>query len=139
MPIATYINRPVGNLLWDPMRLFNDVLWQPPGAEVVLPPPVQVQHSENGVTIVADMPGVDSRDLDLTFERGTLTITGKRGERVQRFAVALGDTIDPDRIEAALDKGVLTIVAEKRPETKPRKIAIASGMSVKSLGDGESK
>jgi HSP20 family protein len=121
------------------MRLFNDILWQPPGAEVVLPPPVRVHHSEDGATVVADMPGVDERDLDLTFERGTLTITGKRDQRIQRFAVDLGDTIDPDRIEAALDKGVLTVVAHKRPEAKPRKIAIGSGLSNGSLGAGDTK
>ena len=69
---------------------------------------------------------VDPADLELTFENGTLAIAGKRRERMYRYTVALGDTIDADAIEAKLDKGVLTVHAKKRPEAKPRKILVAT-------------
>jgi HSP20 family protein len=110
------------------MRLLDDlVTWQPPGSELVwsaFPPPLRVNHTEDVATMTVDMPGVDANDLDLTFEAGTLSITGKRGEHTYRYSVALGDTIDPNKIEAQLDKGVLTVQAHKRPETKPRKILV---------------
>ena len=125
---------------WDPMRLFDDlVTWQPPGSEVVwsaFSSPVNVKHSEDGATITIDMPGVDPNDLDLTFEAGTLSITGKRGEQTYQYSVALGDTIDPNQIDAQLDKGVLTIHAHKRPEAKPRKILVACAAQ-KTLDSGE--
>jgi HSP20 family protein len=142
--LAPYQNgRHIGTLLgWDPMRLFDDlVMWQPPGSEVVwsaAPSPLNVKHTDDGATITVDVPGVDPQDLDLTFEAGTLSITGKRGDRTYQYAVALGDTIDPDQIEAQLDKGVLTVQAHKHPEAKPRKILVA-GASQKTLNSGESK
>ena len=83
------------------------------------------------------MPGVDPKDLELTFDNGTLAIAGTRGEQTSRYSVALGDTIDPDAIEAKLDKGVLTVHAHKRPEAKPRKILVATPDHT--LGSGESK
>jgi HSP20 family protein len=111
------------------MRLFDDlVTWQPPGSEVVwsaFSSPVSVKHSDDGATITVDMPGVDPDDLDLTFQTGTLSITGKRGGQTYRYSVELGDAIDPDQIDAQLDKGVLTVHAHKRPEAKPRKILVA--------------
>src|ERR1041384_7919798 len=133
--------RHFGTLLhWDPMRLFDDlVTWQPPGSEVVwsaFSSPVNVKHSDDGTIITVDMPGVDPDDLDLTFEAGTLSITGKRGEQTYHYSVALGDTIDPNQIDAQLDKGVLTVHAHKRPEAKPRKILVASAAQ-KTLDSGE--
>ena len=140
--LAPYRNgRRFGTLLsWDPMRLFDDLItWHPPGEVVwsAFQSPVNVTHTEDGATITVDMPGVDPNDLELTFENGTLAIAGKRGEQTYRYNVALGDTIDPDAIEAKLDKGVLAVNAHKRPEAKPRKILVAT--PDKALDSGESK
>jgi len=122
------------------VRLFDDLVsWQPPGSEVVwsaFASPVNVKHSDDGATITVDMPGVDPDDLGLTFEAGTLSITGKRGEQTYRYSVALDDTIDPDQIDAQLDKGVLTVHAHKRPETKPRKILVTCAAQ-KTIDSGE--
>ncbi len=133
---------PLGTLLrWDPIRLFDDLMtWQPPGSEVVWSAyraPVNVAQTEHGATITVDMPGVDPQDLELTFENGALSIAGKRGEQLYRYNVALGDTINPDTLEAQLDKGVLTVHAHKRPEAKPRKIVVSA--VGKALDTGESK
>jgi HSP20 family protein len=133
--------RRFGTLLWDPMRLFDDLMArQPAGSEVVWSPyrpPVGVAQTDDGATVTVDVPGVDPEDLDLTFERGTLTIAAKRGADLQRYSVVLGDAIDPAAIEARLDKGVLVVHARMRPEAKPRKIAVASGE--KQLASGETK
>jgi HSP20 family protein len=132
----------LGTLLsWDPMRLVDNLMtWQPPGSEVVWSAyraPVNITHTEDGTTIAVDMPGVDAQDLELTFENGTLTIVGKRGAQIYRYSVSLGNTIDPDAIEAHLDKGVLSVQARKRPEAKPRKILVNAGE--KTLDSGERK
>ncbi|MEZ4364223.1 MAG: Hsp20/alpha crystallin family protein [Kofleriaceae bacterium] len=126
---------------WTPMRLFDDLMsWEPPGSEVVwsaFPSPVHLAHTEDGATATVDMPGVEPSDLELTFERGTLLVAGKRGEQVYRYRVMLGDTIDPDSIEAKLDKGVLTVHARTRAEAKPRRILVAT--PERALGTGETK
>jgi HSP20 family protein len=122
---------------WDPLRVFDELMsWEPFGAQTVwtaLPTSLRVHDDEDGATISVDMPGVDRDDVDLTVHAGTLTITGKRGDQTYRYRVSLSDAIDPASLEAELDKGVLTIRATKRPEAKPRKIALSGG---KQLGDG---
>jgi HSP20 family protein len=109
---------------WDPVRVLDELIrWDPLGAQTM---PLRVNDDEDGATITVDMPGVDVEDVDLTLHAGTLTITGKRGEQTYRYRVALTDAIDPNSFEADLAKGVLTIRAHKRPEAKPRKIALGS-------------
>jgi HSP20 family molecular chaperone IbpA len=100
--------------------------------------PVEVKHEADDVIITADMPGVDPKDLDVTLDNGSLSVVGPRGDIQYRFSVYLGNEYDGDKIEANLDRGVLTIKAERRPETKPRKIAL-KGAESKSLESGESK
>jgi len=123
------------------MRLFDDLMtWQPPGSEVVWSPyqsPIRIAQTDDGATLTVDLPGVDPQDLELTFDNGTLTIVGKRGEQTYRYRVEIGDAIDPDAFEARLDKGVLTVHAHKRPEAKPRKIVV--GTAAKVLETGEPK
>jgi HSP20 family molecular chaperone IbpA len=108
-----------GSLLnWDPLRLFDVPVWSPYES------PVRLVHDDDASVITVDMPGVDEADIDITYRAGELLIAGKRGDRMYRYRVALGDAFDPDRIEANLDKGVLTVRAQKRPEAKPRKISL---------------
>jgi len=129
-----------GTLLEDPMRIFNDLMtWQPPGSEVLwsaFPPPISISNDAEGSTVTVDMPGLDPADVDLTFESGTLAITGKRGARTYNYNVTLDSTIDPSTVEAKLDKGVLTVSARKRPEARPRKILV-NGETQKSLESGQ--
>lgn len=100
---------------------------------------LEVKYEGDHVIISADMPGVDPQNLDLTFEGGSLSVVGRRGDHQYRYAVNLGDEYNSDTIEAELDKGVLTIKTEQRPEAKPRKIALKGVEATKSLERGESK
>jgi HSP20 family protein len=125
---------------WDPFRALDELMnWEPLGAQTVwsaYASPLRVHDDEDGATITVDMPGVDIDDVDLTFHAGKLMISGKRGEQTYRYAVTLSDALDPNSLEASLDKGVLTVKAAKRPEAKPRKIAL-KGSGKKQLGDGQ--
>jgi len=134
--------RRVGSLLsWDPLRLVDDLLsWEPLGGETVwapYTPPVKIQKSEDGATLTVDMPGLGPDDVELTFQEGVLAISGKRDQRSYAYRVTLGDAFDPEHIEADLDRGVLTIHAHKKPEAKPRKIALKGRSQQKSLDSGE--
>lgn len=121
---------------WEPFRLFDDMFR---GDTLWNTMPVQTHADDDHVYVTADLPGVDAKDVDLTYERGTLAISAKRGERTIRYSVTVGDEVDPDAIEADLDKGVLTLKAPKRPETKPKKIALKGVVDAKSLESGEKK
>jgi HSP20 family protein len=136
--------RRAGSLLsWDPLRLVDDLLgWEPLGGETVwapYTPPMKVQHNEDGAVLTVDMPGLGPDDVELTFQQGVLSISGKRDERSYAYRVTLGDAFDADHIEAGLDRGVLTVHAYKKPEAKPRKIALKGASQQKSLDSGNTE
>ena len=103
-------------------------------------PPLDVRETEDRFEVTLDLPGMDPEAVGVTFEDGSLTITGKRdlaneekGEtwhRIERsygtFArsIRLPQTADPERIDATFDKGVLTVSVPKVEQAKPRTIEV---------------
>jgi len=93
------------------------------------------------VTVVADMPGVTVEGVDIALEDNILTIQGHRaaqgqlgriileeyeaGHYLRRFTVA--ESIDQEKIAAALADGVLTVRLPKAMPTQPRKIEVKLG------------
>lgn len=108
-------------------------------------PDLDVHEDDKAVTIEVELPGVDEKDVSVTFNNGNLTIRGeKKSEREEKKAdyymaersfgsfersLRLPDTLDDSKIDARFDKGVLKITAPKKPEaqTAERKIAISNG------------
>ncbi|HEX6581725.1 MAG TPA: Hsp20/alpha crystallin family protein [Actinomycetota bacterium] len=105
-------------------------------------PALDVRESQDRFDVTVDLPGLDPDDVNVTFEDGMLSITGKRefsaedrGEtwhRIERsfgtFArsMRLPQTADTERIEATFDKGVLTVSVPKTEQAKPRTIEVRS-------------
>ncbi len=105
---------------------------------VTVTPRVDILETEDGFLLLADMPGVRPEDVDIRFEKGELTVHGRRraghagrepahreyeATSYQRvFAVA--DTVAADRIEAELKNGVLTVKLPKVEAVKPKKISV---------------
>ena len=96
-------------------------------------------HEEKGsVVITMEMPGVSKGNLAINIESNELRVRGQRslmdgtgtflvrerrqGDFAQSFI--LDDTIDQNRIDAILERGVLTIVLNLKEEVKPRLIDI---------------
>lgn len=96
--------------------------------------PVDVFANDDGLLLVADLPGVAPADLDVSFDKGMLTVSGVRhlrwtpeekGVQVKyqrRFQVP--DDIDAEQVSANLVHGVLTVTLPKAEAAKPRRIAI---------------
>ncbi len=110
-------------------------------SECVIVPAVDIYETENEYVLEADMPGVKKEDLDITFEKNQLEISGNVDQSLseeenlkhreymlynynRRFTV--GDGIDSEKIEAKLDDGVLTLTLPKSEKVKPRKIEVKS-------------
>jgi HSP20 family protein len=101
-------------------------------------PSIEVSEGDREVKVVAELPGLDEKDVDVTLRDGVLTLKGERkgennGARYSerwhgQFArsIELGAEVDPDRVRASFDKGMLTIALEKRPEAQSnvKRIAI---------------
>src|SRR6516162_6674063 len=103
-----------------------------------LAPMVDVQSTEEGYVIRAEMPGVDKGGLEITVENGELTILGHQhnlqhaGELVHREIVRndfkrvyeLDPAIDTSKISARINQGLLTLTLPKAERVKPRKISV---------------
>lgn len=103
-------------------------------------PRVDIKEEASRFVILADIPGVDPKDIDISMDKGILTIKGERRtektEETERFSrvershglfhrrFALPDSANPDNITASGRNGVLEISIPKRPETTPRRIQV---------------
>ncbi len=105
-------------------------------------PAVDIKEEADRFLIIADLPGVDPKDIEITMDNGVLTIKGERQDeareekegykRVERVSGAfyrrfsLPDTADADRIEAKGKDGVLEVTLPKHEKVQPRKIEVKS-------------
>jgi HSP20 family protein len=115
----------------------TDVEQTRPGATFT--PAVDIFETDTGITLLADMPGVKAKDLDIDLQKSVLTIKGdvpspegpsetdvfreyNTGSYIRQFA--LSDAIDQSKIDAELKDGVLKLVMPKAEKAVPRKIAV---------------
>jgi HSP20 family protein len=113
----------------------------PTAAQQVTPlvPPVDIVEDREGITLRADLPGVDREHLSIDVDGETLTIeaTVTLGEpagiqpvytevRVAQYrrSFVLGRDLDANRIEASIREGVLTLRVPKSEQAKPRRIEV---------------
>ena len=105
-------------------------------------PAVDIKEDEDGFLIVADIPGVDPKDIEVHMENGMLTIRGQKEtenkeerdgyKRVERSSGSfyrrfnLPDTADAEDITATSNHGVLEVRIAKQAKSQPRKIAVNS-------------
>ncbi len=109
---------------------------------VVYQPQVDIFETAQGITLLADMPGVKSEDLTIDLRDSVLTLRGTvrspegEGETsvLQEFRwgsyyrqFTLADTIDQGKIEATLSNGVLRLLLPKIDAAKPRQIKVKAG------------
>ena len=103
----------------------------------VLVPAVDIFESEENLTLIADMPGVEKGGLEINLEKGLLTISGEvalenRGKSLLReFSTAnyfrqfkVSEHIDAEKSTAELNNGVLTLTIPKAESAKPKRIEI---------------
>lgn len=98
-------------------------------AALTLTPRVDVLETEDGLVVLADVPGVKPDDVDVRFENGELTVHGRRtsarsGGTGYFRSFRLTEQIAADKIEAGLKNGVLTLRLPKVDAVKPRRIAV---------------
>lgn len=103
-------------------------------------PAVDIREEDRQFVLRADIPGVDPKNIEVTMEKGVLTLRGERHadmdihdqayRRVERASgsfyrrFSLPDTADSDRITAQSKLGVLEVIIPKHAEIQPKKIAI---------------
>lgn len=103
-------------------------------------PLVDIWENDQGLTVVADMPGVTAEGLNVDLRENVLTIYGKvmpeaadRKVLTREFEVgdyyrqfSLSEHIDQEKITAAMKDGVLTLTLPKQAPAQPRKINVVA-------------
>lgn len=103
------------------------------------PAPADLRDRGASFVLTMDVPGVPREALDLTLTGEVLTVTGQRELRKQeghsahrqerrayRIArsFALPQKVDPEKVTAKLEHGVLVVELPKAPELQPRKVSV---------------
>jgi len=110
------------------------------GASVSWIPHVDIREEAERFVVAADLPGVDGKDIEITADKGVLTIKGERRsettsskdgyERVERATgtflrrFTLPESVDAEAIKATHVNGVLEVTIPKRPQEQPRRIEV---------------
>lgn len=103
-------------------------------------PRTDLSETDDAFRIRLDVPGMTKDDIAINLQNNTLTVSGERsserqedGEEYVRVERAFGtfhrtftlpDAVDPDRVEATYDGGVLTINVPKTEKSTRRQIEI---------------
>lgn len=103
-------------------------------------PSVDISEDDKAFTLRADIPGVEPKDIEISMEKGVLSIKGERqsenieeqenyrrverqsGQFYRRFT--LPDSADADKIEAKSVHGVLTVTIPKQEVAVSRRIEV---------------
>jgi HSP20 family protein len=109
-------------------------------SDVTWLPVVDVHEEAERFVVRADLPGVDPKDVEITAEKGVLTIRGQRHaekrensngyERVERVSgnflrrFSLPETAETAEIKAKQSNGVLEISIPKLPQVQPKRISV---------------
>lgn len=110
------------------------------GATADWAPAVDIEEYPEKFVLYADVPGVEPSTIEVTLEKGVLTLAGARAQAVERNGVerrrverasgrfhrrfALPDTVDSESVAAQSRNGVLEVVIPKRSQAQPRRITV---------------
>jgi HSP20 family protein len=144
---------PLSSLRREMDRLFDDFftgfprtgwLAVEPGT---LSPSVDVAETEKEITVTAELPGLDEKDIEVSLSDGVLTLKGeKKSEKEEKGktfyrsersygafqrTIPLPVEVVEDKVEAEFAKGVLTVHLPKSPaaQKKAKKIEVATRKS----------
>jgi HSP20 family protein len=103
-------------------------------------PAVDVYETSDAVEMTFEIPGVNQKDIKVNIENNLLTVSGEREfehkdrrdnyHRVERNygafqrSFTVPSTVDPNKINAVFENGLLRLTLAKRPETQPRAIEV---------------
>ncbi|MBD3226286.1 MAG: Hsp20 family protein [Caldithrix sp.] len=102
-------------------------------------PAVDIFETNEAIFLIADMPGVDEKSININLEKNVLTIEGKvqhyEPEKMElayaeynvgdyQRSFNLSDSIDQDKIDATIKDGVLSVKLPKAEPAKPKTISV---------------
>jgi len=120
-------------------ELTNRMDWLREDLEPAFLPPLNVWEEGDTLKVDVEIPGVKLEDVEVSFDKGELTIKGEKKVAIQESATLhrrerLAGTftrtmtvpweIKADQVSAELKDGILTVTLPKAEVAKPRKVAV---------------
>ena len=118
-------------------RYFEDSIEED---SVVWRPRVDIKESNDAYSVIADLPGLDKKDIHISLHDNVLTLKGERKSEVKKEdentsyservhgsfhrELSLNSTVDQSNVKAEYKNGVLHLTLPKAEEAKPREIEI---------------
>ena len=103
-------------------------------------PAVDIVEEKDHFLLQADLPGVDSADIEISMEDGVLSVSGKRSredrgeaggvKRIERVSgrfdrrFSIPETADPENITAKSSNGIIEVIIPKLPAVQARRITV---------------
>jgi HSP20 family protein len=103
-------------------------------------PTADLTETKDAIVVKAELPGMESKDIDVTISGDILTVKGEKekeeekkdekyhyNERYRGYferSFRLPAEVQKDKVEAAFDKGILTIILPKTAEAKTKEIVV---------------
>lgn len=85
---------------------------------------LEMLRTESGYEVGIPVPGYKPSQIEVTFQDGALTISGKNDRRYFNRTLVLPDNVDAEKIDARVEDGMLVLKLERVPEAQPRKVHI---------------
>ena len=124
---------------FDPFAEFHRALRASDGGHAAMR--MDAIRREQEVELRFDLPGIDTDSIDVTVDRGVLTVSAKRSEEhsegekpfireriMGSFTrrIRLSDSVDAENISAAFDAGVLRVRVPLQERALPRKVEVST-------------
>jgi HSP20 family protein len=124
---------------FDPFAEFHRAFWT--GDRSLAAVRMDAIRREHEIELRFDLPGIDTDSIDVTVDRGVLTVSAKRSEEyadgekpfvrervMGSFSrkLRLSDTVDAEHIAASYDAGVLAVKVPLTERAQPRKIEVST-------------
>ena len=102
-------------------------------------PALDVYQNPDDIVVIAELPGMNKEEIEISLHDGTLTIAGERkheggngdpAERSERYVgkfrreISLSVRVDANKVSATYRDGILTVTLAKAEEAKPKQIQI---------------
>jgi HSP20 family molecular chaperone IbpA len=105
---------------WDPFRSLFQGGWQQMLG-------INVQRREDGFELEMPVPGFRPEDLDISYQDGVLTVTGRNEKRSFTRSLTVPEDIDDDSIQARVEHGMLLLTLKQHPKRQPKRISVTTG------------
>jgi HSP20 family protein len=141
LPVRQSAAGPQAVAQWDPFReVMEGVLGGRLGDSQIHVPRFDIEETDDAWIVEAELPGVKRKDVNVEVRDGELLVSGEIKERERKgilrhrtrhmgefeIRVVLPGDVDPDRVDAEIDDGILTVTIPKPERAKPRKIEVGA-------------